>query len=258
MHNSFNILRRSVNCAKPKDTGASSAARDHRSIRSRSTTRCSVKGARRSSIAEYMGGITYIKELYEAEGSTERSVPVLFDKKTRRIVNNESAVICRMLNTCFGDLATNNIDLVPTELEFNIDLMNAFTYQHINNGSYRAGFSSAQSVYETAFENFFKALDQLEVQLSKSKWLVSNEHMTEADVRLFPTIFRFDHVYYVRFKLNKKMIRDYTHLRRWAKDMWSIDAVKRASNLDHCIRGYFGRTNKFPLIPLGPEFPFGE
>lgn len=204
-------------------------------------------------------GIEYVRELYERIGSSEKSVPVLWDKQTSTIVNNESAEIIRMMNTAFRDFATTRkLNLVPTHLENEIDRVNHFVYAEVNNGAYKAGFASTQKAYEFAHDNFFDALDILDKVLQFRKFLVSNDHVTEADVRLFPTLFRFDHVYYNRFLLRKKRLRDYPFLYSWLLRMMNdVPGVMEASNLDHCKRGYFGRTGN-GLVPVGPAFMFEE
>jgi putative glutathione S-transferase len=204
----------------------------------------------------------YIPELYERVGSKERSVPILWDKQTKTIVSNESAEIMRMMNDAFGEFSsvasspTTPLNLVPSHLEDEIDRINIFTYKDVNNGAYRAGFASTQEAYEKAHDTFFDALDTLDRVLQFRPFLVGSQ-VTEADVRLFPTIYRFDHVYFNRFLLRKKRIRDYTYLYAWLLRMLDLKGVQEASNLDHCKKGYFGRSNN-GLVPLGPAFDFEE
>ena len=200
-------------------------------------------------------GYRFITELYAQVGSQERSVPVLFDKKTETIVSNESADIVRMLNSAFDKLAEPTVDLYPEPLRAEIDQLNSWIYSAINNGAYKAGFTSSQEAYERAYHRFFDAFEQLDERLATRRFL-TGDAMTEADVRLFPTAFRFDHVYYVRFKLNKKMLRDYRHLHRWLRDMYHSSGVAEGSNLEHARQGYFGRTGN-SLVPLGPVFDIG-
>jgi len=178
--------------------------------------------------------------------STQKSVPILFDTKTKRVVSNESADIVRM----FGSVSKGS-SKDDASLEI-IDRINARVYQDVNNGAYRAGFSSDQASYEDATAKYFRALSWLDGILSKSKYLASDEIPTEADIRLFPTIFRHDPVYFSRMKLNLAMVRDYPNLNRWFLDMKNRKAVDKASRLDHCIAGYFGRTgnNLVPFVGL--------
>ncbi len=203
--------------------------------------------------ADSVNGLTFVKELYERLGSTEKSVPVLWDRHTETIVNNESAEIMRDLDGAFGHWASGT-ELYPPEHRDEIDRLNAWIYQDVNNGAYRAGFSSDQATYEAAFKRFFSALDRLDGILSERSFLCGDE-VTEADVRLFPTIFRFDHVYYTRMKLNARMVTDYRSLSRWRSDFWALPGVKKASNLEHCINGYFGRSGN-EIVPAGPDLEF--
>ncbi|KAL3163163.1 hypothetical protein ABBQ32_009571 [Trebouxia sp. C0010 RCD-2024] len=204
------------------------------------------------------GGINFIRQLYERFGSKEKSVPVLFDKKTMMIVSNESADIIRMFATecqaMDGPNAASLIPADPAQLQ-QLEDINAWVYSDIANGAYRAGFASSQPAYEAAYRKFFSALDRAELLLSQHKFLLGDA-LSEADVRLFPTIFRFDHVYYLRFLLEKAMIvESYPNLQRWLMDFYQLPGVADASNIDHCKKGYFGRhgTN---IVPLGPKLNY--
>lgn len=200
-----------------------------------------------------VNGVRFVRELYEGLGSDEKSVPILWDKERRTIVNNESGEIVRMIDRAFRDQASHP-SLCPPELEDRIDAMNAWIYRDINNGAYKAGFSGSQQAYELAFDRFFAALDRLDRILADQPWLLG-DRFTEADLRLFPTIFRFDHVYYVRMKLNLRFVRDLPNLQRWHDAVLAIPGVAEASNLEHCKQGYFGRTGN-EIVPLGPDFRF--
>jgi putative glutathione S-transferase len=202
------------------------------------------------------------KQIYEAEGSSEASVPILYDKKTKRIVTNESAEIIRMLNDQAAALGSYLSDdkrpnLYPDDvvLAAEIDALNDQIYTRINNGAYKAGFSSNQDVYAEAFENYFAMLDSLEERLANDKrpFLMGNT-FTEADLRLFPTVYRHDPVYYVRMKLNGARILDYPNLWQWLCRVYSMRGVPQSNSLIHCRQGYFGRTwnNVVPLGPLRP------
>lgn len=210
-------------------------------------------------------GYRLAKEIYAAEGSDERSVPILYDKKSRRIVSNESAEIVRMLGlqavALGGSLSADQPPMLyPTGpadagLQADIDALNGFIYVNINNGSYKAGFSSDQRVYETAFANYFKALDTLEDRLaSDGRPFLTGDRFTEADLRLFPTLYRHDPVYYVRMKLNGARILDYPHLWRWVCRVYALDGVAESGSLLHCRQGYFGRSWN-GVVPLGPIKP---
>ena len=199
------------------------------------------------------------KEIYRAEGSDEQSLPILYDKQADRIVNNESAEILGMLNAAAGSLAStltdgDRHDLYPAHLRDEIDELNALIYTGINNGAYKAGFSSDQSVYAAAFEAYFEALDQLEDRLSDGRPFLTGPTFTEADLRLFPTLYRHDPVYYVRMKLNGARILDYPHLWRWLCRVHSLPGVADSGSLIHCRQGYFGRSWN-GVVPLGPLTP---
>lgn len=192
-------------------------------------------------------GSRYLIEIYERVGSKERSVPVLFDKETNTIVSNESAEIIRMFDRAYdGDRV-----LYPEEHAAEIDEVNAWTYVTINNGAYKAGFTSSAEAHEDAYHRMFAAFEQLDRRLADRRYLIGDD-ITEADVRLFPTIFRFDPIYFTRFRLNERMVKEHANLQRWLDDMVAIPGVLEASNLDHCRRGYFGRTGN-NIVPLGPD-----
>ena len=209
-------------------------------------------------------GLRLVKQLYEAEGSSEKSVPVLFDKTTQRIVTNESAEIVRMLNAQAEALgstfpADELPDLYPNGIEHaglreDIDALNAAIYVDINNGAYKAGFSSDQQVYAKAFAAYFDRLADLEARLSDGRPFLTGDRFTEADLRLFPTLYRHDPVYYVRMKLNGARILDYPHLWRWLCRVYAIPGVAESNSLVHCRQGYFGRSWN-NVIPLGPMRP---
>jgi len=201
-------------------------------------------------------GKKYATEIYKAAGiEDQKSVPILFDKKTKTVVNNESAEILRMFGTVFQPLAKNTaVTLYPDDKAEEINSLNDWIYRDVANGSYKAGFSSNQDVYETAYETFFAALERLDNILKDRRFLVGDA-VTEADLRLFPPIFRFDPVYFVRFKLNKKMLWEYPNLWRWMGDMMRLPGMEKVSNeeyLQHCKQGYFGRTGN-GTIPIGPH-----
>ncbi len=205
------------------------------------------------------------KQIYEAEGSDEASVPILYDKKTKRIVANESAEIIRMLNAQadgLGSSFADNLrpDLYPAgdqhaALRRDIDVLNDQIYVGINNGAYKAGFSSDQAVYASAFANYFDTLTDLEGRLaSDDRPFLTGDTFTEADLRLFPTLYRHDPVYYVRMKLNGAKILDYPHLWRWLCRAYALPGVAESNSLVHCRQGYFGRSWN-NVVPLGPFYP---
>lgn len=207
-------------------------------------------------------GHRLVRDIYAAEGASERSVPILYDKATRRIVSNESAEIIRMLNqwaTQLGSTKADRPDLYPGPQQAEIDRLNAWIYTSINNGAYKAGFSSDQEVYATAFDAYFKALEDLETVLSDGRPFLTGALFTEADLRLFPTLYRHDPVYYVRMKLNGARILDYAHLWRWLCRVHALPGVPESCSLIHCRQGYFGRSwnNVIPAGPLRP-MPYPE
>ncbi len=207
-------------------------------------------------------GHRLVKEIYAAEGSNEGSVPVLYDKKSKRIVNNESAEIIRMLNeqaTHLGSVipVADRSDLYPNNsaLRDEIDRLNDAIYISINNGAYKAGFSSDQAVYVVAFEAYFNMLSELEARFaSDDRSFLTGNSFTEADLRLFPTLYRHDPVYYVRMKLNGAKILHYPHLWRWLCRVYALPGVAASNSLVHCRQGYFGRSWN-NVVPLGPVLP---
>lgn len=201
-----------------------------------------------------------VKEIYAAEGSNEGSVPVLYDKKNKQIVNNESAEIIRMLNEQAGHLGSSypdRPDLYPqaNTMRAEIDVLNEKIYKTINNGAYKAGFSSDQTVYAAAFIDYFDMLSTLETLLaSDGRPFLTGDTFTESDLRLFPTLYRHDPIYYVRMKLNGARILDYPNLWRWLCRVYALKGVPESNSLDHCRQGYFGRSWN-NVVPLGPFNP---
>lgn len=206
-------------------------------------------------------GYRLVREIYAAQGADETSVPILFDKHTQSIVNNESAEIIRQLNDHAVALGSSIPDHTRWHLYPNdstqrqaIDSWNQQIYTAINNGAYKAGFSSNQSVYAAAFNTYFETLEHIDATLSDGRHYLTGDAFTEADLRLFPTLYRHDPVYYVRMKLNGARILDYPHLWRWLCRVYALPGVATSSSLDHCRQGYFGRSwNR--VVPLGPTHP---
>jgi len=186
------------------------------------------------------------------------TVPVLWDKKKRTIVNNESSEIIRMLNSAFNDYAKSDIDYYPDSLRQDIDSINSLVYHDVNNGVYRCGFATTQDAYNRAFDRLFDALEELEARLALRRYLVGNQ-ITEADWRLFTTLVRFDAVYYSHFKTNKKPLIDYSNLWSYARELYQIPGVAQTVNMDHIKTHYFGShrsINPTGIIPKGPEIDF--
>ncbi|MFD1342547.1 glutathione S-transferase C-terminal domain-containing protein [Litorisediminicola beolgyonensis] len=203
-------------------------------------------------------GLRLAKEIYRREGSEEQSLPILYDRRAGRIVNNESAEILRMLDAHAGALgaATDRVRLYPDDptLRDEIDALNERIYTAINNGAYKAGFSSDQEVYAAAFDAYFETLACLEALLSDGRPFLTGDSFTEADLRLFPTLYRHDPVYYLRMKLNGARILDYPHLWRWICGVYALPGVAKSGSLIHCRQGYFGRSWN-GVVPLGPISP---
>jgi putative glutathione S-transferase len=183
------------------------------------------------------------------------TVPSLWDKKQRTIVNNESSEIIRMFNSAFNDLTGNRDDYYPHALREHIDAINARVYKNINNGVYRAGFATTQKAYEEAFDALFAELDSVETRLSNQRYLAGNK-LTEADVRLFTTLVRFDAVYFGHFKCNLRRIADYPNLSNYLRELFQIPAFGESTNFDHIKTHYYGshkQINPTGIVPVGPE-----
>jgi glutathionyl-hydroquinone reductase len=210
------------------------------------------------------GGIRYLYELYartKRDYTGRVTVPVLWDSKIGRIVNNESSEIVRMLNTQFGPLATRRLpDLYPSALRKEIDAVNERVYRSVNNGVYRAGFATAQEKYDEAVTALFATLDWLERRLAKRRWLCGRQ-FTEADVRLFTTLVRFDAVYYSHFKCNLRRLTDYPRLWRYARRIHALPGVARTVDLDE-IKAHYYRSmpeiNPSGVVPKGPLLDFSS
>ncbi len=184
------------------------------------------------------------------------TVPVLWDTSANTIVNNESAEIVRMLNSGFGALADNSIDLYHEALRSEIDRRNERIYARLNNGVYRAGFATSQRAYGEAFGGVFGMLDELEFHLATRRLLVG-ERVTEADIRLFVTLIRFDPVYLSLFKCNLRRLSDYEALSAYVRRLLDIPAFHESVDMDHIKRGYYSITALNPngIVPLGPDLP---
>lgn len=212
---------------------------------------------------DHVNGFTFLSEAYAQSDPTFRgrvTVPVLWDKKSGVIVNNESSEIIRMLNSEFDNFGDASMDFYPELLREEIDVVNERIYHNVNNGVYRTGFATTQEAYEEAFNGLFDTLDFLEERLSQQRYLVG-DHLTEADWRLFPTLVRFDSVYVGHFKCNKKRIVDYPNLWGYTRDLYQVPGVVETVNMDHIKRHYYmthGSLNPSRLVPLGPEIDFSE
>jgi putative glutathione S-transferase len=201
------------------------------------------------------------KKLYEVyleakqDYSGRVTVPALWDNEKRTIVNNESAEIIRMFNSAFDALAGNRDDYYPRSLHAEIDAVNARVYKNINNGVYRAGFATRQSAYEEAFNDLFAALDGVEDILDRQRYL-AGDRLTEADIRLFTTLVRFDAVYFGHFKCNLRRIADYPNLSNYLRELFQIPQIGSTVNFDHIKTHYYAshkQINPSGIVPVGPE-----
>ena len=186
------------------------------------------------------------------------SVPVLWDKERRTIVNNESPEIIRMLNSAFAAFTDEASDYYPAALRGEIDRVNDRVFKGVNIGVYRAGFATVQSAYEEAFRDVFATLDWLEERLSRQRYLVGGS-ITEADWRLFTTLVRFDAVYHGHFKCNRQRLIEYPNLSNYLRDLYQEPGIAETVNLDHIKRHYYmsmTAINPSRIVPLGPSLDF--
>jgi putative glutathione S-transferase len=206
-------------------------------------------------------GVFHVHQVYSSArpGFTGRAtVPVLWDRRTKTIVNNESSEIIRMMNSEFDEAGDARVDLYPPSLRRAIDETNGFIYDAINNGVYRCGFARTQTAYEQSFNKLFAALDTLEQRLNRQRYLVG-DCFTEADLRLFPTLVRFDAVYYSHFKCNLRRLADYRNLSNYTRDIYQMPGVAKTVDIPRIKLGYYGgmpNLNPSGIIPLGPELDF--
>ena len=187
------------------------------------------------------------------------SVPVLWDKKRRTIVNNESSEIIRMLNTEFNAITGDRTDYYPQALRAEIDAVNERVYHNVNNGVYRAGFAKSQAAYEEAYDGLFATLDWLEERLSRQRYLVGNQ-ITEADWRLFPTLVRFDVAYFSIFKCNRQRIADYPNLSNYMRELYQVPGVAGTVTPRYYVMNYYAiqKLNPLLIIPKGTPIDLSE
>jgi len=208
------------------------------------------------------GGFRFLHQLYakaKPDYTGRVTVPVLWDRRAQRIVNNESSEIIRMLNREFDPFATRRLDdLYPSAFQKEIDRINERVYRTVNNGVYRAGFATAQDKYDAAVTGLFGTLDWLEKRLAKRRWLCGTR-LTEADVRLFTTLVRFDAVYYSHFKCNLRRLVDYPRLWRYTRRFYALPGVARTVDLAE-IKSHYYRSmkhiNPTQIVPRGPRLDF--
>ena len=215
-------------------------------------------GADRDSV----NGATYLHQIYtraDPHYTGRATVPVLWDKERNTIVNNESADILRMFNAAFAAFAEPSIDLYPMDLRAEIDALNDEVYASLNNGVYRAGFATTQIAYDEAFVGVFAMLDALERKLALGPYMFGGR-LTEADIRVFVTLARFDAAYHGVFKCNFRRIADYPNLSAYLARLIAIPAFRDTFNLDQIKRGYYSikALNPTRIVPLGPELPWAK
>jgi glutathionyl-hydroquinone reductase len=210
-------------------------------------------------IPDTVNGCKFVRDLYNLAGQEGPtfSVPILWDKKLKTIVNNESSEIVQILNSAFNDFAENpSLDLAPAELKQSMEDVDSWAYEGINNGVYKCGFAKSQEAYDAASENLFTHLAKLESHLADKKFCCGDT-FTLTDIRMFQTLIRFDEVYVVYFKCDKRKIAEHPNILRYCRDIWRIPGVKETTNMHHIKSHYFTShtdLNKFAIIPTGPNF----
>jgi glutathionyl-hydroquinone reductase len=187
------------------------------------------------------------------------TVPTLWDKKTGRVVNNESSEIIRMLNSEFKGIAGDDVDFYPAPLRAEIDRVNETVYASVNNGVYRCGFARSQEAYEAAYDALFATLDELEARLGRQRYLVGRQ-ITEADWRLFPTLARFDVAYFSLFKCNRQRIADYPNLLNYMRELYQVPGVAATVKPRHYVINYWSirKVNPTGIIPKGTPVDYAQ
>jgi putative glutathione S-transferase len=206
-------------------------------------------------IPDRVNGFHYLHQAYTASEpryTGKVTVPTLWDRKTKRIVNNESSEIIRMLNTAFDGIRGDGTDYYPKPLRGEIDRVNDLVYKNVNNGVYRCGFAKSQQAYEEAYDALFATLDELDARLSAQRYLVGRQ-ITEADWRLFPTLVRFDVAYFSLFKCNKKRIADYPNLSNYMRELYQVPGIAETVTPRYYVINYYSieRVNPTGIIPKG-------
>lgn len=210
--------------------------------------------------ADEVNGFRYLHQAYVASDphyTGKVTIPVLWDRQTGTIVNNESSEIIRMLNGEFAAFALSDTDYYPAALRPEIDEINAFVYRSINNGVYRVGFARSQAAYDEAYDDLFGALDHLEERLGRHRYLVG-DRQTEADWRLFPTLVRFDVAYFSLFKCNRQRIADFPNLWRYTRDLHVTPGIAETVKPWLYVQNYYSleRVNPSGIIPKGVPVNF--
>ena len=206
-------------------------------------------------------GLPYLRDIYTKavpDVSGRVTVPILWDKERETIVSNESSEIIRMFNSAFNGLTGNEADFWPEDLREAMEPVNARIYDTFNNGVYKSGFATSQEAYEAAVHPLFDTLDWLEERLAENRYLMG-DRVTEADWRLFPTLVRFDKVYHLHFKCNRKRIIDYPNLWAYTRELYQWPGVAETVNFDHIVRHYHyshETINPHRIIPINPDIDF--
>jgi putative glutathione S-transferase len=209
-----------------------------------------------------VNGFRYLHEAYTASNphyTGKVTVPTLWDKKTGRIVNNESSEIIRMLNSEFAGVGADPTDYYPPALRTEIDRINAQVYANINNGVYRCGFARSQAAYEEAYDALFATFDDIEARLGRQRYLAGNQ-ITEADWRLFPTLVRFDVAYFSLFKCNRNRIADFPNLLNYMRDLYAMPGIAETVKPRYYVMGYYSitRVNPTGIIPKGTPVDYRQ
>ncbi len=213
------------------------------------------------STKDTLNNVNFMHQVYTAhkkDYSGRVTVPVLWDKRQKRIVSNESSEIIRMFNTAFNHITGNTLDFYPTELHEPINEMNQQVYHTINNGVYRCGFATKQSAYEESYNALFESLEKIEERLSTTRYLCGDQ-ITEADWRLFTTLIRFDSVYHGHFKCNKQRIEDYANISNYLRQLFQTPGVAETVNFYHIKRHYYAShtmINPTGIVPVGPALDY--
>jgi glutathionyl-hydroquinone reductase len=213
-------------------------------------------------IPDTVNGFHYLHEAYTASEpryTGKVTVPTLWDRKSKRVVNNESSEIIRMLNSQFAGIAGDDTDFYPPALRAEIDRINDLVYQNVNNGVYRCGFARSQAAYESAYDALFATLDELESRLGRQRYLVGRQ-VTEADWRLFPTLVRFDVAYFSLFKCNKRRIADYPNLSNYMRELYQLPGIAATVKPRYYVINYWSikRLNPTGIIPKGTPVEFAQ
>ena len=203
-------------------------------------------------------GLPFARDIYvkaDPQVSGRVTVPILWDKERETIVSNESSEIIRMFNSAFDSITGNTLDFWPEEMRDDIEAVNARIYSDINNGVYKSGFATTQSAYDAAVGPLFEALEWLEDRLSSNRYLMGDK-ITEADWRLWTTLVRFDPVYHLHFKCNRKRLIVYPNLWGFTRELYQWDGVAETVNMDHIVRHYHyshETINPHRIIPINPQ-----